>query len=84
MFGEVARLESKQAIVIGEMGASVAPATTASTLPSWISPTAWARASIPEVQPVEITQTGPRAPHSQATSRAKELGTRWSNRCGTT
>jgi hypothetical protein len=74
--GVVALIASKQASVIGEMGASVAPATTTSAEPSAISSTACPTESIPEVHPVDTVATGPSAPRSQATSAARELGTK--------
>ncbi len=76
-------IASKQATVIGEMGASVAPATTTSAEPSWMSPAACPIASSPEVHPVETSATGPSAPTAQATSTAIVLGTRKPYRCGT-
>ena len=70
----VARMASKQAIEIGVIGASLAPATTMSATSSWISWYACPIASMPEVQPVETTEAGPCAPYRQATSAAKVLG----------
>jgi hypothetical protein len=75
LFGEVARMASKQATVIGEIGASVAPATTTSAEPSRTSCTPCPTESSPAVQPVEISATGPSAPQVQATSTASVLGT---------
>src|SRR5690606_40424470 len=74
--GLVALIASKHATVIGEIGASEAPATITSTAPSRMSSTACATASIPEVHPVETTAAGPSAPTCHATSAATELGTR--------
>lgn len=74
--GDVARMASKDARVIGVTGASEAPATITSALPSRMSSAAWPSESRPEVQPVETTATGPCAPTSRATSAAMELGTR--------
>ena len=74
--GVVALIASKQATVIGEIGASVAPAIITSALPSRISSTAWPTESSPEVHPVETTAAGPSAPTAQATSAANELGTK--------
>ena len=81
--GVVARIASKHATVIGEIGASVAPATITSAVPSRIRSTACPTESRPEVQPVEIRLTGPSAQTPQATSAASELGTSALNRCGT-
>lgn len=75
---EVALIASKQATVMGEMGASVEPATMTSAEPSRIRETACPTESRPEVQPVETTVTGPCAPTSHATSAEMELGTMWS------
>lgn len=72
----VALIASKHATAIGVTGASVAPATITSALPSWMSWQAWPRASMPEVQPAEMTDTGPSAPAAQAISRAREPGTK--------
>src|SRR5437879_5700026 len=77
---EVALIASKQAMVIGEMGASVAPAITTSASPSSTSWWAWPTASIPDVQPVEMTAAGPWAPNRTATSAAMLLGTNASYR----
>ena len=67
-------MASKQATVIGEIGASVAPAITTSARPSSMSSAPSATASSPDVHPVEITLAGPSAPQSQATSAAIVLG----------
>lgn len=75
LFGVVALMASKQAEVMGEMGASVAPAITTSAEPSSMSCTACPIESRPEVQPVETRATGPSAPVSQATSTASVDGT---------
>ena len=64
--GVVAWMASKQAEVIGEIGASVAPAIIMSAVPSRMSSTAWPSESRPEVQPVETTAAGPSAPAAQA------------------
>ena len=72
--GVVAWMASKQAEVIGEIGASVAPAIMTSAVPSRISSTAWPSESSPEVQPVETTAAGPSAPAVQATSAAMRAG----------
>lgn len=74
--GEVALMASKQATVIGEIGASVAPAIITSALPSRISSTACPTESRPEVHPVDTIDTGPCACVRQATSAAMELGTK--------
>nr|BFE73892.1 hypothetical protein GCM10020092_071930 [Actinoplanes digitatis] len=74
--GVVALIASKQAMVIGEIGASEEPAIMTSTAPSRISSTAYPTESMPEVQPVETTVLGPSAPTAHATSAANELGTR--------
>ncbi|CAM5244278.1 hypothetical protein SVIOM74S_00383 [Streptomyces violarus] len=58
------------------MGASTPPATMASTVPSRMSSQAYPMESIPEVHPAETMFTGPSAPASQATSAARELGTK--------
>lgn len=76
--GVVALMASKQARVIGEIGASVPPLITTSALPSRIRSVAWPIASRPEVQPSETSATGPCAPTRRATSTAMELGTKWS------
>ncbi len=74
--GLVALMASKQATVIGEIGASVAPVTITSALPSRIRSTACPTESRPEVQPVDTSDTGPWAPTAPATSAAMELGTK--------
>lgn len=74
--GVVARMASKQADVIGEMGASVAPAIMTSAVPSRMSSTAWPSESRPEVHPVDTTAAGPSAPAALPTSAASELGTK--------
>ncbi|CAM5403047.1 hypothetical protein STENM223S_05203 [Streptomyces tendae] len=68
-------MASKQAEVIGEIGASVAPARATSAEPSSISWTACPMESRPEVQPVDTRATGPSAPTSWATSAASVEGT---------
>src|SRR5256714_1469762 len=82
LFGDVALMASKQATVIGDSGASAAPATTTSAVPSRISCRPWPTASSPAVHPVEMSATGPPAPATRATSTAIELGTMKSYRCG--
>lgn len=74
--GVVALIASKQARVIGEIGASEAPAIITSTEPSRMSSAACPSESRPEVHPVEMTAAGPCARASRATSAASELGTR--------
>jgi hypothetical protein len=76
-------MASKQTMVIGEIGASEDPATITSAEPSRTSSAAWPTESMPEVHPVDTTVPGPSAPTAQATSAAKELGTKWSYRWGT-
>lgn len=61
---------------MGEIGASVAPASMTSALPSRISSAAYPIASRPEVQPLGTSDTGPWAPAVRATSAASELGTK--------
>ena len=78
LFDDVALMASKQATVIGEMGASAAPASTTPAAPSSTSRTACPTASSPDVHPVETSPTGPSAPYRQATSLAMELGTKYS------
>jgi hypothetical protein len=75
LFGEVARIASKHADVMGDSGASVAPAITTSAEFSSMSIAPCPTASRPDVQPVEISAAGPSAPASQATSTASVLGT---------
>src|SRR5919202_992655 len=58
---EVALIGSKQAIEIGEIGDSAAPEITMSASPSWISWWPHPTASMPDVQPVEMTVAGPAA-----------------------
>ncbi|GAA2903628.1 hypothetical protein GCM10010524_39390 [Streptomyces mexicanus] len=72
--GVVARIASKHATVIGEMAASEAPLIITSAAPSMIRSAAWPSTSMPEVQPVEMTPTGPCASASQASSAAMEEG----------
>lgn len=76
-------MASKQAEVIGEMGASVAPAIMTSAVPSRMSSTAWPRESRPEVHPVDTTAAGPSAPAALPTSAASELGTKCRYSSGT-
>jgi hypothetical protein len=72
----VARMVSKQAIEIGEMGASLAPAITTSASPSSMSWLPYPTASMPDVHPVETTVAGPCARKRTASSVAPQLGTR--------
>ncbi len=65
---------SKQATEIGEMGASLAPAMTMSASPSWISWAPYPTASMPDVQPVDMTDAGPCAWNRIASSVAALLG----------
>src|SRR5437764_2773337 len=81
--GVVALIASKQASVIGEIGASVDPAIMMSADRSRISSTAYPTESSPDVQPVDTTVAGPSAPTAWATSTANELGTRYWYRCRT-
>jgi hypothetical protein len=74
--GVVALIASKQATTTGEIGASVPPVTIVSAAPSLMSCAAWATDSIPDVHPVETTAAGPSAPTAQATSAARDVGTR--------
>lgn len=73
---DVALMASKQATVIGAIGASVAPAIIMSTDPSRMRSQACPTASMPEVHPADTTALGPSAPAAQATSAAIELGTK--------
>ena len=61
--------------MIGEIGASAAPAIITSATPSSMSWAAWPTASSPDVQPVDIVITEPPAPCRVATSAANVLGT---------
>ncbi|CAL9327423.1 hypothetical protein SUDANB126_00002 [Streptomyces sp. enrichment culture] len=74
--GLVSRMRSKQAMEIGEIGASAPPASTTSALPSRTSSQPCPIASRPEVQPLETRPTGPCAPHARATSAARDEGTK--------
>ena len=60
---EVAPIGSKQAIEIGEIGDSEAPAITTSASWSWIIWCPYPIESSPDVQPVETTTDGPAAPN---------------------
>src|SRR4051794_41234642 len=64
----VARMVSKQAIEIGEIGASAAPVITTEASPSVINWLAYPMASIPEVHPVDTTMAGPLARERAAIS----------------
>src|SRR5689334_11496117 len=82
LFEDVALIASKQAMVIGEIGESEAPAIQTSALPSSTVWRAYPTASSPEVQPVETVCTGPRAPKRSATIDASVLGENARCRCG--
>ena len=75
LLGVVALIASKHATVIGEIGASAAPATATSARPVRIS-----SASADRVQPGCASggdhDTGPSAPAAHATSHANVLGTK--------
>ncbi len=59
------RMTSKAAIVMGEIGASLAPVSMTSTSPSRTASNAYPTASTPPTQPVETVAQGPRAPSSE-------------------
>ena len=69
-------MASKQATVMGEIGASVAPATTTSAEPSRMRSLAWPSASRPDVHPVDTTAVGPSAPTAHAVCAASDAGTK--------